>query len=71
MNQLAMRTFTRVFDSAEMKLFTLASSEKVWKYPRHQVAQATEVTWMMQSWVGGGGGVAHTLFFFPERFFLF
>jgi hypothetical protein len=48
-----MRTFTRVSDGAEMKLFTLASSENVWKYPGHQAAQATGVTWMMQRPEGG------------------
>jgi len=39
-----MRAFTPLSDSVEMKLFTLAGSENVWKYPGHQVAQATGVT---------------------------
>jgi len=56
-----MRTFTRVCDGAEMKLFTLASSENVWKYPGHQVAQARGVTWMMQS--PGGEGKCPTNYF--------
>ena len=59
-----MRAFTPLSDSVEMKLFTLAGSENVWKYPGHQVAQATGVTWWCKAG-GGGGQMPHQLFLYP------
>ena len=60
-----MRTFMRVSDSADMKLFTLASSENVWKYPGHQDALAKGVPWMMQG--PGRGQMPHQLFLYPKK----
>ena len=61
-----MRTFTRVSDSTEMKLFTLASSDNVWKYPGHKVAQATGVTWTMHG-QGWGRANAPPISFVPQK----
>jgi len=53
-----------------MKLFNLASSDNVWKYPGHLVAQATGVTWMMQGPRGGGGrAMPHQLVLYPRSLF--